>query len=68
MKNWSRLVLAAVLVPAAMWAESLTPEKVLDRRGLSDIRWSPDGTKVAFVVDLLRRVVAWFDARLTSGS
>ncbi len=50
MKNWSRLVLAAVLVPAAMWAESLTPEKVLDRRGLSDVRWSPDGTKVAFVV------------------
>ncbi len=88
MKNWSRLVLAAVPVPAAMWAESLTPEKVLERRGLSDIRWSPDGTKVAFVVaepirgtdqnrdiwlydetrDELRRVVAWFDACLTSGS
>ena len=50
MKHWSRLVLAGVLVPAAMWAESLTPEKVLDRRGLSDVRWSPDGTKVAFVV------------------
>jgi len=50
MRNWSRLVLSAVLVPAAMWAEPLTPEKVLDRRGLSDVRWSPDGTKVAFVV------------------
>ncbi len=50
MKNWSRLFLAAVFVPAAMWAESLTPEKVLDRRGLSEVRWSPDGTKVAFVV------------------
>ena len=50
MKNWSRLFLAAVFVPAAMWAESLTPEKVLDRRGLSEVRWSRDGTKVAFVV------------------
>ena len=41
------LLLAALGVPVQA---QLTPERVLDRRGISDLRFSPDGNRLAFTV------------------
>jgi dipeptidyl aminopeptidase/acylaminoacyl peptidase len=44
------LVLSLVLVTQAVPAPVLTPEQALGVRSISDLRISPDGTRVAFVV------------------
>ncbi|HEV7504208.1 MAG TPA: S9 family peptidase [Thermoanaerobaculia bacterium] len=44
----SCLALLLLLAPAAY--AQLTPERALDRRGISDLRLSPDGSRLAFTV------------------
>ncbi|MGA2596029.1 MAG: prolyl oligopeptidase family serine peptidase [Bryobacteraceae bacterium] len=43
-------LLAVVAFLLAVHAEPLTPEKALKSRGLSDLRYSPDGKRIAFTV------------------
>ncbi|HEX3557170.1 MAG TPA: S9 family peptidase [Thermoanaerobaculia bacterium] len=46
----SLLCLALVLAFTASAQGQLTPERALDRRGISDLQLSPDGSRVAFTV------------------
>jgi dipeptidyl aminopeptidase/acylaminoacyl peptidase len=43
-------LLSAVCIGAAVSLAALTPEETLDRRGIGDIEFSPDGARVAFTV------------------
>jgi dipeptidyl aminopeptidase/acylaminoacyl peptidase len=42
--------LALLLILSASAQAQLTPERALDRRGISDLRLSPDGSRLAFTV------------------
>src|ERR1700681_1394583 len=46
----SLICLALLLLLAASAHAQLTPERALDRRGISDLRLSPDGSRLAFTV------------------
>src|SRR6476469_6821892 len=44
------LILSVVCSVTTVWLAALTPEETLDRRGLGDIEFSPDGARVTFTV------------------
>lgn len=48
------LVLTALLAPAPVLAQGLTPEQVLELESVSDVALSPDGSRVAYTVSRAR--------------
>ena len=44
------LLVPAACIVAAVSIAALTPEETLDRRGIGDVDFSPDGARVTFTV------------------